>query len=39
MIENWWFAWKGNNDQNIFLELLANLASTTWLRMLRLYTV
>jgi hypothetical protein len=39
-IENYWLTrWKGNSDQNISLEVLANLARTMWLRMVRLYSV
>jgi hypothetical protein len=31
-------AWKVNSDQNISLEVIANLARTMWLRMMRLYS-
>jgi hypothetical protein len=35
-----WFAWKGNSDQNISLEVIANMAAKTmWARMMKLYSV
>jgi hypothetical protein len=36
MIENEWFTWKGNSDENISPEPLAILTSLMWLRMWRL---